>query len=180
MELSLKRGKNSSTLRFYSYKCTFEAEIDDSCIMYSIFPRRVNLDGAWFGTIYANFDSIAITEHACYSNIMTADFRVLFTSIFKTPYAWEGFDACKEKTACFLTDSRWLSGTQDAPVALKYPNQTMNGGQRPLSALIPLQDGRYHIGEPMPRAEFPVFRDSLRRNTQIAGALWLLDDITIR
>lgn len=172
-----KGGKNNETIfSFKRYECSFNAYIDDDCVCYYILPRRVNLSDKWFAAIYVWFDKIPCKEHSKFRNTMVADFRALFQSIFETPFAWEDADWEKDKIAYFLTDSLWLNKQQLAPLALEYPNQTMNGGVLPLSSLIKLQDGYNHVlgCEPSEEARCLTFGTSASDSADLK----LMDDAT--
>ena len=181
--LVVKHRNDVTSFRHHRYECIFEAQVTDEDVSYFLYPRRVGVADTWFGAMYADFEQIPVSEHGRFSNTMKADFRALFTSILETPYAWEGMDAKQENVACFLTDIYWLNRSQCAPVALNYPEQTMNAGEHPLASLIPLQEGYNHCCwyEPAPEAASVSFRAvSPQLNIFDASALWLMDDVTIR
>lgn len=177
--LVVKKGSKGkeTVFRFKLYECTFKAFIDDDCVIYYIYPRRVNLSDKWFASLYVWFDKIPATEYSKFRNTMVADFRALFMSIFNTPFAWEGADWEKDKIPFFLTDSFWLNKQQDAPIALEYPNQTMNNGAIPLTSLLKLQDGYNHVMgyKPSETAGNLIFR-TYHSDTD---GIKLMDDVTI-
>lgn len=170
------RNNKETVISFKHYECNFEAFIDDGRVAYYIYPRRVNLSDKWFGSLYVFFDMIPTTEHSKFRNTMVADFRALFVSIFKTPFAWEGADWEEDKIPFFLTDSLWLNKQQTAPIALEYPNQTMNNGAIPLSSLLKLQNGYNHVigYKPSESAGNLMFRTSHSDTDGIK----LMDDVT--
>lgn len=176
--LIVKKGSKDkeTAFSFKLYECTFEAFINDDCVSYHIYPRRVNLSDKWFASLYVWFDMIPATEHSKFRNTMVADFRALFVSIFKTPFAWEGASWEKDNIPFFLTDSFWLNEQQTAPIALEYPNQTMNNGVIPLRSLLKLQDGYNHVigYKPSESAGNLMFRTSHSDTDGIK----LMDDVT--
>lgn len=171
----IRNGKET-VISFKHYECSFKAFIDDDCVIYYIYPRRVNLSDKWFGSLYVFFDKIPATEHSKFRNTLVADFRALFVSIFKTPFAWEGADCEKDKIPFFLTDSLWLNKQQTAPIALEYPNKTMNNGVVPLSSLLKLQNGYNHVigYKPSESAGNLMFRTS----HFYTDGIKLMDDVT--
>lgn len=177
--LVVKKGSKDkeTSFKFKLYECTFEAFINDDSVTYCIYPRRVNLSDKWFASLYVWFDKVPATEHSKFRNTMVADFRALFVSIFNTPFAWEGADWESGKTPFFLTDSFWLNEHQTAPVALEYPNQTINNGVIPLRSLLKLQDGYNHVigYKPSESAGNLMFQTFHSRT----GGIKLMDDITI-
>lgn len=165
-----------TVMTFKHYECSFKAFIDDDCVAYYIYPRRVNLSDKWFASLYVWFDKVPATEHSKFRKTMVADFHALFVSIFETPFAWEGAGCKKDKIPFFLTDSFWLNEQQTAPIALEYPNQTMNSGSIPLSSLLKLQDGYNHVigYKPSETADNLIFR----RSYLDTDGIKLMDDVT--
>lgn len=182
--LRISQTADLTKATFHSYECSFEVQISDAGVFCLLYPRRVNLSGICFCSLYVDFDETKInpSEHGKFANVMTSDFTALFTSVFNTPYAWEGCIPKEENLACFLTDSQWLNKKQDAPVALHYPNQTMNSGKTPLANLIGLQDGYNHCFwfEPDKKAAEITFRKALSlENSSNENAIWLMDDCAV-
>lgn len=121
-----------------------EVQVTDDFVFYAIHPRRVGLEGIWFGNWYAFFSGLTESERSSFRNSMTADFKALFSSAYQTPYAWEEATWENDTVNCpfMLTDAFWVSRRQTAPVALRYPAQTWNSSK--MRRIRCRQDGMLH------------------------------------